>query len=131
MTFVFDIDGTLCNAKKSPNGKFDYANAKPIVPMIEKLNKLYKTGHKIILFTARNMKTYEGNLELINRYTRPILEDWLRSNFIRYHELIMGKPWDEDIVYIDDRALTINQVLSTDLTYPTIIETFNKNKDLL
>jgi dTDP-glucose 4,6-dehydratase len=50
-TLIFDIDGTLCTQEKN------YADAKPIYSVIDKLNKKYDEGYKIVLFTARGTET--------------------------------------------------------------------------
>ncbi len=128
MTYILDIDGTLCNSTPV-DGTVDYRYASPIHPMIDKVNELFALGHHITLFTARNMRTYEGNLDLINKFTRPVLEEWLLDNGVRYTELIMGKPWGPDVVYVDDRQLTMNQFLSVQHNIDSITEAFNKNKE--
>lgn len=130
-TYIIDVDGTICTSPKTIDGKFDYENSIPIMSMIVRLNDLYRNGHKIILFTARNMKTHKGNLELIERFTRPILENWLRDNRVSYHELIMGKPQGEDVVYVDDKMLTINQFLYTTGDKEETLEIFEKNRNLI
>jgi len=107
MTFIIDIDNTICKTYNN-----DYINSTPNIIIINKINSLYFKGNKIILFTSRNMRTFKGNLTLINKYTRPILEEWLNRYNIKYHELIMGKPWGEDVFYIDDRNLTIKQFIN-------------------
>jgi len=106
-TFVIDVDGTICEAQK-PEGSdsFDYANALPIQPVIEKIRELHDVGHSIILFTARGMRTYRGDREAIEIVVRPILEEWLEKHNVPYDELIMGKPWGKNVYYIDDRALS-------------------------
>ena len=53
-TYVFDIDGTLCEIK--PDNK-EYSEVTPIQGMIDRLNLLYTDGCYIILFTSRGMRT--------------------------------------------------------------------------
>ena len=50
MTYVFDIDGTLCTKTDG-----DYEMAMPIEHRIKKVNKLFSQGHTIVLLTARGM----------------------------------------------------------------------------
>ena len=52
MTYVFDIDGTICN-----NTEGDYERAEPIQARIEKINALYESGNEIIFLTARSMRS--------------------------------------------------------------------------
>ena len=51
MTYVFDIDGTICT--KVTDG--DYSKAEPIQDRIDLVNNLYDEGHTIVFQTARGM----------------------------------------------------------------------------
>lgn len=109
-TLVVDIDGTICNIKK-PNQS--YAELQPHQPMLVRLREYQAKGYKILLYTSRNMKTYEGNLGLINRHTAPILLNWLEKWDVPYDEILFGKPWPRNKgFYIDDRAIRPNEFLS-------------------
>ena len=57
MTYVVDIDGTLCTL--TADG--DYNKAEPREDRIKKINKLYSEGNTIVLHTARGMGRFEGN----------------------------------------------------------------------
>jgi capsule biosynthesis phosphatase len=105
-TFVIDIDGTICVAPKNENDSYDYANAKPISKVIEKIIALKEAGHTIILHTARGMRTHSGNVEQIKSQVLPILTEWLSANGVPYDELHVGKPWGPNVYYIDDRGLS-------------------------
>jgi len=104
-TFIIDVDGTLCNAPLVETGSFDYENALPVTDVIEKVQKLYKEGHKIVIFTARGMRTYQGDVEKIKLHVLPVLEDWLERNQVPYHQIEVGKPWGPDVYYVDDRSI--------------------------
>jgi capsule biosynthesis phosphatase len=97
---VVDIDHTLCVAADK-----DYANAKPIRSVIEKVNDLHRNGWYIILFTSRNMNSYNNNVGMINARTLPVIIDWLDRHSVSYHEIHVGKPWAKDGFYVDDRAI--------------------------
>lgn len=101
-TFCFDVDGTICAIKEDTQSYYD---VEPFLDIIERINYLYQDNH-IILHTARGMKTHGGDLASINRFVKPILEEWLRKHGVKYHELVMGKPWGHDVRYIDDRSMT-------------------------
>ena len=61
---------------------------------------------KIIIFTARNMRTFDGDIEKITENTLPIIKDWLLANNVPYDEIIIGKPWcGMNGFYVDDRAI--------------------------
>lgn len=95
MRIIIDIDGTLC----TQNGK-DYLSAKPIQKRIDKVNKLYSLGHKIILWTAR------GSTSGIDwrKDTEKQLQDW----GVQYNELMFGKPHYD--VWFDDKAMTTEAI---------------------
>ena len=108
-TIVVDIDGTFCG--KPVNG--DYSKCKPIEEVCEKLRFENSIGTYIILNTSRNMRSFKGNIGLINKHTNKILTSWLSKNNIPYDELYFGKPWGNDLSYIDDKSLQIEKFLYT------------------
>ena len=102
-TLVLDVDGTLCPVKASGEA---YADLVPAAAMVERLREYRAEGYYIILQTSRNMRSYEGNLGLINANTLPDLVDWLRRHEIPHDEIHVGKPWaGSDGFYVDDRAV--------------------------
>ena len=108
-SFVFDIDGTLCPIKK---GTEDYKDLIPFPEMIEKLKYYKKNGARIVLYTSRNMNTYEGNIGLINKYTAPELLSWLDKWDIPYDEIVYGKIWPgHKGYYVDDRSIRPDEFL--------------------
>lgn len=108
-TLVVDIDGTLCDVKSAGQS---YSELVPRAPMIAKLREYQARGYRILLYTARNMRTYQGNLGLINKHTAPVLIEWLARWDIPYDELLFGKPWPRSNgFYIDDRAVRPDEFL--------------------
>ena len=100
MTYVFDIDGTICT--KVNDG--DYTNAEPITDRIEVVNRLYDQGNTIIFQTARGMGR-SGNSQafawdFFGNKTKSQLEEW----GVKFHSLFMGKPAGD--LYIDDKGIT-------------------------
>ena len=109
-TLVVDIDGTLCPVKRSHE---EYHELVPYPAMIEKLNEYRRKGYRIQLYTARNMRTYEGNLGLINRHTVPVMLEWLERWNTPYDEILFGKPWPgKKGFYVDDRAVRPDEFLN-------------------
>lgn len=104
-SIVIDIDGTICNAENR-----DYPNAVSIKPVIEKINFLYNKGYRIILYSSRGMNSFKGDLNLILKNTKPVLEQWLKNNNVMFHELIFGKPLAD--WYVDDKALSVEDFIS-------------------
>jgi hypothetical protein len=106
MTYVFDIDGTICTKTDG-----DYQNAIPIIERVEKVNTLYDSGHKIILLTARGMGRSENSIDYAyNTFydlTRQQLIDW----GVKYHDLFLGKPSGD--FYIDDKGINDEDFFNT------------------
>ena len=88
---VCDIDGTICTTTK--NG--DYKKAKPFIDRIQKMNKLYYSGWKIIYHTARGSHTGKDWKEL----TKKQFEKW----GVKYSKLKFGKIEAE--CFIDDKGI--------------------------
>jgi capsule biosynthesis phosphatase len=109
-SFVFDIDGTICPIKKK-NEK--YEDLVPYTPIVKKIRYYKENGARIVLFTSRNMNSYQGNLGVINKYTARILLDWLDKWKIPYDEILYGKPWPgHNGFYVDDRAVRPDEFMN-------------------
>lgn len=89
-SFVFDIDGTLCPIKKKEE---NYEDLIPFSDMVNRLKYYKENGARIVLYTSRNMNSYNGNLGLINKYTAKALLEWLEKWEIPYDEIVYGKVW--------------------------------------
>ena len=98
LTYVFDIDGTLCTKTDG-----DYDKAEPLGNRIKKVNELYDEGHTIILFTARGMGRTENNSKAAQRMFFDKTLDQITKWGIKHHRLILGKPAAD--LYIDDKGL--------------------------
>jgi len=108
-TLVVDIDGTLCGSPVQG----DYSLVTPIKDVCNALRRAHAKGIYIVLFTARNMRTFKGSLGLINKYTAPVLMDWLAYNQIPFDEIYFGKPWGPEVSYVDDKSLSICDFINT------------------
>jgi capsule biosynthesis phosphatase len=110
---VIDVDGTLAGRRR-PGQSYDDVVAVPSVVL--KIRSLKKQGYWIILYTSRNMRTYDGNIGRIMRHTAPVLTEWLARHEIPYDELHFGKPWcGHDGFYVDDRAIRPREFVTLDL----------------
>lgn len=102
MRLIVDMDGTLTHDDSS----VPYSKRLPRLDVIERVNALHAHGVRIIIYTARNMRSYNGNLGLINKNTLPVLSGWLERHGVSYDEIHMGKPWcGEEGFYIQSRSL--------------------------
>jgi capsule biosynthesis phosphatase len=110
--FCFDLDNTLVTY---PTVEKDYNSVKPISKNIEFLRKLYEGGHTIIIYTARHMKTQQGNVGgVMAKVGKSILKN-LEDFNIPYHELYLGKPYAN--FYIDDLAFNAYENLEKSLGF--------------
>jgi capsule biosynthesis phosphatase len=99
---VFDLDGTL--ALDDPDKA--YADRAPNAAVVEKLRQYRADGFEIIICSARNMRSFAGQIGRINAETLPVIIDWLKRHDIPYDEIHVGKPWcGTEGFYIDDRAV--------------------------
>ncbi|CAN5466043.1 HAD-IIIC family phosphatase [soil metagenome] len=99
---VFDLDGTL--ALDDPERP--YPEREPNLPLIARLREYRAQGFTIVIASARNMRTYGGQIGLINANTLPVILDWLAAHDVPYDEVHVGKPWcGTDGFYIDDKAV--------------------------
>lgn len=100
---VIDVDGTLADGRGAAQS---YADVSPVPGVVQKIRGLKRHGYWIILYTSRNMRTYDGNIGRIMRHTAPLLVEWLARHEIPYDELHLGKPWcGHHGFYVDDRAI--------------------------
>ena len=106
-SLVVDIDETICGKKNYE----DYSEVKPIYRVCEALRKADDQGVYIILFTSRNMRSFNGSVGLINKITAPILLKWLDENKIPYDEIYFSKPWGNSVSYVDDKSLSIDNLI--------------------
>ena len=119
---IVDLDGTITLANTS-----DYENVLPNIELITQLQKYKKEGFIIVISTARNMRTYKGNVGEINIYTLPTITKWLDKHDVPYDEVLVGKPWcGHDGFYIDDRAVRPSEFNS--MSFEEITALINKEK---
>lgn len=110
LSFVFDIDGTICPIKKKEE---KYEDLVPYPEMVEKIREYKSGGARITLLTSRNMNSYNGNIGLINANTAKILLAWLDKWDIPYDEIVYGKPWPgHKGFYVDDRTVRPDEFLN-------------------
>lgn len=132
-TYCFDLDNTICITENK-----NYDNCYPDLTMVEKVNFLYDKGHKILIFTARGMGRFKGDIEKVYNEYFNFTEKQLKKWNVKYHKLILGKPSYE--IFIDDKNLSISEFKQKinpqygilagafDLIHPGYIEMFEKAK---
>lgn len=90
--YVWDIDNTICNTND-----LDYENCTPKMNVINFINRLYREGNYIKMFTARGSTTGIDWREL----TEKQLKEW----GVLYHELHLNKIAGD--FYVDDKAINV------------------------
>jgi capsule biosynthesis phosphatase len=106
---VFDLDGTLTHDDPSVG----YPERAPNAAVVEKLRAYRDQGFTIVICSARNMRTYAGDLGKINANTLPVIVDWLARHRIPYDEIHVGKPWcGTEGFYVDDKAVRPSEFLA-------------------
>jgi len=94
----FDLDNVVCGTS---GNKYDKSIPKKKV--IKLINKLYKKGYTIKIFTARYMGKFNGNAKKAKKFGYKKTFNQLKKWKLKFHELILGKP-SYDLI-IDDKAL--------------------------
>ena len=105
MRYCFDIDGVIFEISKN------YKEYIPIEKTIKFIKNLKVKKHTIILYTARKMQTYKGNIGIVNK---DIVEETLRQlrlHEVEYDEIYFGKPAAD--YYIDDKAINFYDMEKT------------------
>lgn len=99
-----DIDETICKHPDSDHnsqvGNRNYKNAIPIQENIDKINKLYDNGDKIIYWTARGSRSGIDWFKL----TKQQLVNW----GAKHHELRCDKPFYD--FFVEDRSVRIEEI---------------------
>ena len=71
---------------------------------MELVNEYYDKGYKIIIYTARGMGVYKGNVNLVYESLYELTYDCLVRWGVKFHRLVMGKlSYD---LLIDDKAIS-------------------------
>ena len=99
----FDIDNVICKT----NSKNDYSKSVPIKKNIKVINQAYNNGFNIILYTARCMGRYNGNVSKVKKHIKPLTLKQLKKWDVKYHKIYFGKPSFD--LFIDDKSLFFKQ----------------------
>jgi histidinol phosphatase-like enzyme len=115
-TIAFDLDDVICyrQSKYDHLGPIKYDYCEPNKSVIDLVNSLYEDGNKIIIYTARGMSQFNGNVSLVysELYSKTInqLNNW----GLKYNQLVMGKIHYD--VLIDDKAVNSLNITKETIT---------------
>ena len=131
---IIDLDNTLTQ----DNSSNDYAKKLVNKHVALAIENAISLGYESTIFSARNMRSFKGDLKKIETVTRPLAESWLNNNNIKYDELILGKPWcGFDGWYLDDKNISIEEFLFKfsgpywNQTVSIVIPFFNEEKNVI
>ena len=106
---VIDLDGTITQEDPA----LAYEGKLPDLAMIARIREYKALGFTIVIHTARNMRSFNNSVGLINAHTLPVIVDWLKAHDVPYDEIYVGKPWcGTEGFYVDDRAVRPEEFLS-------------------
>lgn len=112
---AFDLDEVICFRPSGYDhlGPLKYDYCQPNLDVVDLLNEFYDDGHKIVIYTARGMEYFKGDVSQIYselyQKTYKQLEKW----GVKFHQLVMGKIQYD--VLVDDKVLN-----SSDLRKETV-----------
>ena len=117
---IIDLDHTICvpwdGADQSDDPSQKYRDAHPKADTIAKIREYKAMGFDIVIHTSRNMRTYNGDADLIRLHTLPVILDWLARHEVPFDEVVIAKPWcGFEGFYVDDRALRPSEFASLTL----------------
>jgi len=108
---VVDVDGVLA----VKDDETEYIDREVNEAVLEQLREYDEEGFYVILYTARNMNSYDGRLGKISANTAKTLHEWLEKHDIPFDEIYFGKPWcGHEGFYIDDKAIRPSEFVEKD-----------------
>lgn len=119
---IIDLDDTI---SKTIDG--DYINSLPNQSVINKMFQYKQDGFEIVIYSSRNMRTYDGNIGMINVHTLPQIITWLKKYKVPFDQIIVGKPWcGFNGFYVDDKSIRPSEFIEK--SYGEIIELLEEEK---
>lgn len=100
MRICIDLDGVICRLREPGQ---EYADVEPVAGAVERLRELRAAGHYLIIYTARHMKTCQGNVGQVVARLGAVTLEWLARHEVPFDEIHFGKPHAD--VYLDDNAV--------------------------
>lgn len=119
---IMDLDDTLTR-----NYDGSYMDVLPNELVIKRLREYKEKGFEIVINTSRNMRTYSGNVGLINANTLPVILKWLEKYDVPFDEIYTGKPWcGNEGFYVDDKSIRPSEFAT--LSYEEVVNLLSLEK---
>ncbi len=109
---AFDLDDVLCERFTNEGKVEKYFHCVPIPAMVKIVNECYDSGHTIVVYTARGMNVFRGDVQMIHDKLFDLTTDQLREWGVKYHKLVMGKQHYD--ILIDDKAVFSEEIKNYD-----------------
>jgi capsule biosynthesis phosphatase len=106
-TLVVDLDNTITIDEPTTS----YPNKNANLKLIKKLHEYRNKGFRIVIYTARNMRTQKGDESQVVANIGKATLDWLEKYNVPYDGLKFGKPFAENTFYVDDKAIRPDEFL--------------------
>ena len=109
-TIAFDLDDVLCwhSPEYDKLGVDKYLYCEPIDSAIDMVNEYYEKGYRIIIYTARGMVLYNGNVNMVYENLYDLTYRHLIEWGVKFHRLVMGKlSYD---LLIDDKVINSHMI---------------------
>jgi capsule biosynthesis phosphatase len=130
---IIDLDGTITIDDPS----LDYISKEANEEIIKAIKSAKNKQFDILIYTARNMRTYKGDIDKIHNNTKPIALKWLKKNNVLFDHIQFGKPWAGNSgFYVDDKALHLEEFSFKFMSYfsnksvDIVVSFFNEGKNV-
>ena len=109
-TIAFDLDDVICwhHSDYDKLGVDKYRYCEPIDSGVKLVNEYYEKGYRIIIYTARGMVLYNGNVNMVYENLYDLTYRHLIEWGVKFHRLVMGKlSYD---LLIDDKVINSHMI---------------------
>lgn len=95
-TVAFDLDDVICFRDETlpvekKIGPEKYEGCYPNPDKIEIINNCYDAGYIIVLYTARGMGQFNGNVKRCEKELTPVTIKHLKEWGVKFHQIVFGK----------------------------------------
>jgi capsule biosynthesis phosphatase len=106
---VVDMDGTITRDDADQS----YADREPNADVVAQVRAYHNLGYTIVIYSSRNVRSFDNSIGKINAHTLPVMIEWLRRHEVPYDEIYVGKPWcGTEGFYVDDRAVRPSEFIA-------------------
>lgn len=92
-SIILELDGVICYPNyEAKDYKTKYEDALPNKPLIRKLRELAAKEYVVVIYTSREMREQDGQINSIIDNIAQLTQDWLDDHGVPYHSLMFGRP---------------------------------------